>query len=98
MVKSHFESADGGNSVRLEGLGCAVANVVAVANLLASSGVVLIRKVKSKEKMIPYEHENGRMTERPTTHIKFDLVKSPGFEADQARPSQAHLAYRKTSD
>ena len=42
VVKSHFESPDGGNTVRLEGLGCAVVNVVAVANLLASSGVAII--------------------------------------------------------
>jgi hypothetical protein len=42
VVKSHFESPDGGNSVRLEGLGCAVVNVVAVANLLSSAGVAII--------------------------------------------------------
>ena len=64
----------------MEALGSAVANLIAVSNLLACSGVATIMKTKSKEKMIEYQLENGMRTERPTVHLKFDLVRSPLFE------------------
>ena len=39
------------------------------------------------------------MTEKPTIHIKFDLAKSPSFEASHVRPVKAvPMTYRKPSE
>ena len=39
------------------------------------------------------------MTEKPTIHIKFDLAKSPSFEASQVRPVKGvPMTYRKSSE
>lgn len=102
-VKRHFESPTSSNCVRLEGLGSAVNNVVAVANSLSLSGVATMKKIKSKEHMIPYELENGRTHDRPTPHIKFDLVKAPHFESGLTRApttttTQGCHDYRKRGD
>lgn len=79
-VKKYFEMPTCSGNIRLEALGSAVANAVAVANLLVASGVAEIIKVKSKEKLVTYELENGHKTQRPTTHLKFDLRRSTNFE------------------
>ena len=89
VIKRYFETAACSGFVRLEALGSAVANAVAVANLLVASGVANISKVKSKEKLVTYELENGHKKERPTTHLKFDLIRSPNFEANiQPHPAK----------
>ena len=54
VVMRHFQMANSSGSVRLEALGSAIANAVAVANLLQASGVATIKKVKNKEKIISY--------------------------------------------
>ena len=95
VIKRYFETASCSGFVRLEALGSAVANAVAVANLLVASGVANISKVKSKEKLVTYELENGQKKERPTTHLKFDLIRSPNFEASIQQ--QPHHPAAKTS-
>ena len=79
VVMRHFENVSSSGFVRLEALGCAVANAVAVANLLVTSGVAEIKKIKMKEKFITYELENGELAEKPTVHFKYDLTRSPDF-------------------
>lgn len=96
-VKRHFESPDSSNIIRLEGLGGAVFNVISVANLLTLSGVATVKKIKTKEKVIPYELENGKMLEKLTAHIKFDLVKAENFESVRASAPQDCPDYRKRS-
>ena len=49
VVKQYFEECYEQKEVRLEALGSAVANLIAVSNLLSCSGVAMIKKTKSRE-------------------------------------------------
>ena len=75
----YFESPDCSESIRIEALGSAVANAVAAVHLLVASGVAEIKRVKSKELLVTYEGENGHQSQRPTTHLKYELERSKTF-------------------
>ena len=83
VVMRHFETPGGSGHVRLEALGSAVANAVAVSHLLQASGVAVIKKQKHKEKFITYELENGQLAHKPTAHMKCDMIRAPDFQGSQ---------------
>ena len=88
VVKSYFESPLSSGFVRVEALGSACSNAVAVTELLCASGITQKKKIKTKSKLIPYEDQNG-LNSRATMLCKIDLVCAPDFQPNQASDQQS---------
>lgn len=88
VVKAYFESPLSSGFVRVEALGSACSNAVAVTELLCASGITQKKKIKTKSKLIPYEDQNG-LSERPTILCKIDLICAPAFRSPQVSSQQA---------
>lgn len=70
---------DGGESLRVEALGCAIENMTRTVHLVVAAGLAEIKKVKCKEEAIVYQDKDGRQEVTPTPHFKIDLKRSSNF-------------------